>query len=335
MPRRLVAALAILILAPAAAVGQGTTWELRPLGSLSGLVDQHVDARFRMVTAETAVGPVGLRFGQDGTLRRVKAPGRPVVPADLLPQSRCAAGVADIRLACLTGPTRRYDHGVLGDAVEAEAVSVRRADSGWSRFRPGGEAVFEDLTPRLADLDGDGRDEVIVVKAAAGQGASLAVLGLEGKRLRRLAESEPIGRSYRWLNPVGAGDFDGDGSVEVAVVRTPHIGGVLMIYRRDGPRLVLDGRLPGFSNHRMGSTVLGMAAIADFDGDGHVDILLPRQDRARLAAVSFAGGTFREIAAFDLDAPVETSMVLVDIEGDDRPDVVFGLADGRLMALMR
>ncbi len=335
MPRRLAAALAILILAPDAGLAQGATWELRPLGRLIGLVDLHVSAQSTVVTAETAVEPVGLRFGRDGTLQRVNVPDRPARPADMIPHSRCATGTADIRLACLTGPTGRYGHGVLGDAIEAETVSVRRADGGWSRYRLDGEAVFEDLAPRLADLDGDGRDEVIVVKAASGLGASLAVLGLDGQQLHLTAESEPIGRSYRWLNPVGAGDFDGDGRVEVAVVRTPHIGGVLMIYRPDGPRLVLQARLPGYSNHRIGSTVLGMAAIADFDGDGHKDILLPRQDRTRIAAVSFAGGAFREIAAFELDAPVETSMVLVDIEGDDRPDVVFGLADGRLVALMR
>jgi len=335
MPRRLAAALAILVLAPAAAAGQDTRWELRFLGQLAGLVDLHIDTRSDKVTAETSAGPIGLRFGADGALRRVEAPGRPAPPVGILPQSRCVTGAADIRLACLTGPTRRYDHGVLGDAIEAETVSVHRIDSGWSHYSRGDDAVFEDLAPRLSDLDGDGRDEVVVVKAAAGLGASLAVLGLEGDRLRLLAESDPIGRSYRWLNPVGAGDFDGDGRVELAVVRTPHIGGILMIYRPDGPRLVLDGRLPGFSNHRMGSTVLGMAAIADFDEDGHVDILLPRQDRSRLAAVSYAGGTFREIVAVDLGAEIETSMALVDIENDGRADVIFGLADGRLVALMR
>jgi len=333
--RRLAAALALGCVAAAGAAGQDLPWKLKDLGRLDGLVDLHAVPGSDVIVAATAAGTVGLRFGPDGSLRRVGVPQQPEPPPDLLPHSRCAVGAADIRLACLTGPTEGYDHGVLGDAVEAKALSVRRGDGAWSRHRLAGDAVFEDRTPRLADLDGDGRDEVIVVKAAPGQGAALAVLGLDGLDLRPRSESQPIGLSYRWLNPVGAGDFDGDGRVEVAVVRTPHIGGILMIYRPDGPRLVVEGRLRGFSNHRMGSTALGLAAVADFDGDGLVDILLPRQDRSRLAVMSYAGGTFREVAAAALDAPVETSMVLADGDGNDRPDVVFGLADGRLVGLMR
>ena len=38
--------------------------------------------------------------------------------------------------------------------------------------------VFEDRLPRLADLDGDGRDEIIVVESDAIRGAALVVLGL-------------------------------------------------------------------------------------------------------------------------------------------------------------
>lgn len=259
MLRHLAAALALGCVAAAGAAGQDQPWKLKDLGRLDGLVDLHAVPGSDVIVATTAAGAVGLRFGPDGSFRRVGVPRQPTPPPDLLPHSRCAVGAANIRLACLTSPTEGYDHGVLGDAVEAKALSVRRGDGTWSRHRLAGDAVFEDLTPRLADLDGDGSDEVMVVKAKPGEGAALAVLGLDGPHLRPRSESRPIGLSYRWLNPVGAGDFDGDGRVEIAVVRTPHIGGIVMIYQPDGPRLVVEGRLRGFSNHRMGSTALGLA----------------------------------------------------------------------------
>lgn len=324
-------AVAFLALAslPAAAM------ELRPLGRIDGLIDLEWSARAGIVIAHAQNGRTGIVFGPDGMLRQVPAPPPVEMPADRIPHSRCGEGRSDIRQACLTGPTARYDHAVLGDELEAEAVEVRRDDGGWTRFRLPDDAVFEDLTPRLADLDGDGRDEVIVVRAGFGTGAALVVLGLDGPDLVQLAESEPIGTGYRWLNPVGAGDFDGDGRQEIAVVRTPHIGGILMIYRREGADLAVLGRFEGYSNHQMGATVLGMSAVLDLDGDGADDIVVPRQDRSRIAAISFAGGAFREIAAVDLPAPVATSMVTVQIDGNGQADIVLGLADGRLVALVR
>jgi hypothetical protein len=55
--------------------------------------------------------------------------------------------------------------------------------------------VFEDLTLRLADIDQDGRDEIIVIESDVLRGASVVVLGLEdapnGKTLKEKARSPP------------------------------------------------------------------------------------------------------------------------------------------------
>jgi hypothetical protein len=67
-----------------------------------------------------------------------------------------------------------------------------------------------------------------------------------------VAQSAPIGAPNRWLNPVGVADLDGDGVAEIAAVTTPHIGGVLRIYRRTGEVLAEVTSLAGFSNHEYG-----------------------------------------------------------------------------------
>ena len=56
-------------------------------------------------------------------------------------------------------PTKRYDHGVLGDAIEAGSLVV--VDSAGRKFEVvlSKDYVFEDITPRIADLDGDDEND--------------------------------------------------------------------------------------------------------------------------------------------------------------------------------
>ena len=49
-------------------------------------------------------------------------------------------------------PTTRYDHGVLGDAVEWGALRLSRAGAPDLLIRLPQTRVFEDLAPRLVDL---------------------------------------------------------------------------------------------------------------------------------------------------------------------------------------
>jgi hypothetical protein len=221
-----------------------------------------------------------------------------------------AEGARDIARAWLAEPTTRYAHGVLGDAIEAGALVVETRAGERLVHRLPERHVFEDLTPRLADLDGDGRDEVIVVRADARLGAALAVYGVEGGALVEEAATDPIGRANRWLNPVGAADLDGDGAMEVAYVETPHIGGILRVFTwRDGGLAFRDARA-GVSNHALGSTALGLHALADRDGDGTPEIVVPTQPRDALVVVDFAGGRLAETARIPLPGPVTGDIVV-------------------------
>jgi hypothetical protein len=89
--------------------------------------------------------------------------------------------------------------------------------------------VFEDRTPRLADLDGDGRTEIITIRASLRQGGSVAVYGVRGEQIVELGATPFIGRSNRWLNIAGIADFLGRGDLQIAFVETPHIGGTLKL----------------------------------------------------------------------------------------------------------
>lgn len=258
---------------------------------------------------------------------------KPELPEGALPDGRVAKGTRDITRAWLAEPTDRYDHGILGDKVEAGSLVIEARDGKRHTVRLNGDAVFEDLEPRLADLDGDGRDEIVVVKSYLKQGSALAVVALRHGRYEIVAETPPLGGPHRWLNPAGIGDWIGDGKTGIALVRQPHVIGELQLWSWSDARLSLTAVLPGFANHIAGQRALQMSAAADFDGDGVLDLALPSLDRVRLRIVSFAPAP-HEIASVVLPARAATNIALV-AQRSGPPAIVVGLSDGGLALIRR
>ncbi len=170
------------------------------------------------------------------------------------PEATAATG--DIRWASYSDATTRYDHGILGDAVEAAGLRVMTTDKGpcdLNVLLPE-HSVFEDVAPRIADLDGDGRNEVVVVETHRDLGAALAVYGLRGGKLVKLDATPNIGATHRWLAPVGIADLDGDGKTEIAYIDRPHLARILRVWRWSDGRLVEVAAASGLTNHRIGES---------------------------------------------------------------------------------
>lgn len=187
--------------------------------------------------------------------------------------------------------TDRYGHGVLGDALEAGGLRAMTAMQGpcdLAVFLPD-TRVFEDTGPRLADLDGDGAAEIVVVETDIVRGAALAVYGLRNGSLVRLAATPPIGRTHRWLAPAAIGDLDGDGRVEIAYVDRPHLARILRVVRYEpgGPRLIEIASAEGHTNHRIGDRDIlgGLRTCA-----GAPEIVTASPDWSRLQATRLEAG---------------------------------------------
>ncbi|WP_245819028.1 FG-GAP repeat domain-containing protein [Marivita hallyeonensis] len=168
-----------------------------------------------------------------------------------------AADAQDIVSATYQGPTDRYPHNVLGDAVEYTTLVVQLSNGAQTSatWQPG--MVFEDIAPRLADLDGDGTSEIITIESSDTEGARLGVWGLRDGRLMPLATTPHIGTRFRWLAPAAWEDLDGDGRVEIAYVDRPHLAKTLRVWRyepqADGTAILTEAAsLPGLTNHRIG-----------------------------------------------------------------------------------
>ncbi|MEM9732503.1 MAG: VCBS repeat-containing protein [Pseudomonadota bacterium] len=248
------------------------------------------------------------------------------------------ARIADssLKAAWYEEPTSRYAHAILGDGIEAGALVVQTAKGKTLRVTLPPSQVFEDRTPRLVDLDGDGTTEVVTLLAQQGSGAAVAVFGERNGTLTMLAQTPFIGRANRWRNVAGIADFDGDGFLQIAEVVTPHIGGTLRFWTWKQGQLVASGQAPGFSNHAIGSRFQGLSAVEDFDGDGVEDLAVPDARRSMLRIMGFSGKaegkkTLREIASIPLPAAVEQDMRTVNVNG--QPGVVVGLRGGQWLRI--
>lgn len=236
-------------------------------------------------------------------------------------------------------PTPDHDHGVFGEPVEGRSLTIveRRPVAPGpdpkpvplqvTRIEAGPDAVFEDREPRLADLDGRGGDpKIVAVRTRRDAGAALAVIGRQDGRWQILAETPPIGAPRRWLNPAAVADLDGDGRMDIALVRTPHRDGLLQIWAWDRDRLELIAQAPGYANHLFGRTAQDLAAVVRLDGRARPALVIPTLDRRALAVVALEAGTLREIGRFPLPSPVATGLAVLG--AGSKPHVLVGLEDG-------
>lgn len=204
------------------------------------------------------------------------------------------AATADIKSAKYADPTTRYAHAVLGDDVEWGALELRLRGGKSLRFVLPESRVFEDLAPRLADVDQDGDLEVIVVESSQTQGGRLAIYDETGI----LTATPFIGRKFRWLAPVGAADLDRDGRIEIAYVDRPHLAKTLRIWRFEDNNLRELARLTGVTNHRIGEDFIS-GGIREC-GAGPEMIVADAQWQ-RILSVTFDGQSIasNEIAPFN------------------------------------
>jgi hypothetical protein len=249
-----------------------------------------------------------------------------VTPASGLPPVRFGEGVnavdvdgddlPDLFLPCVRGRDRLFRN--LGDLRFADATDE------WGILGEGG------IGAAAADLDGDGRPELAVVRGAWPSG-SVALLSRGGSG--RFADVGPSAGLLERRNGIAAAvaDVDGDGRADLAVSTW---GGDLL-YRNDG------GRPPRFTETAAAAGLAAAAGrswgllLADFTGDGRPDLFVGRgapgsAERSRLL-VNRGGGRFEDgTAATDLGRGEFTmGGVAADFDGDGDLDLFVASFGGR------
>ncbi len=146
-----------------------------------------------------------------------------------------------------------YPHGVLGDKLEWSRLVLVRDDGREYAIDLPRNRVFEDIAPRLVDIDGDNQYEVMVVESDIKKGSRLAIYHQTiDNKIVVMAATPFIGRPFRWLAPIGVADFDNDGVVEIAYIDRPHLAKRLQIWRFTNGELRHVADLPNLTNHQIG-----------------------------------------------------------------------------------
>jgi FG-GAP-like repeat len=234
----------------------------------------------------------------------------PAQASKRIPNSQVAHGKNDIVWAWLGTPTMRYPHKALGEITHAGSLHVLVAADNGKLLEIVHELpitrVFEDRIPRLVDLDGDGRDEIVLIESDALKGSATVVYALEtsstAKSTNKLpvlverARSAQTGSTFRWLNLVGMADFDNDGKLDIASVITPHVGGLLTLYHYVPPKLELFAQAMDTSNHRMGDLEQQLAVIVSLAGVRPTIIVPDMQLKALHALRWESPGQWKDLA---------------------------------------
>jgi FG-GAP-like repeat len=262
----------------------------------------------------------------------------PEAPRNAVPGTRMqSAGPLTV---FVSAPRSDYRHGVFGRIDNAGAITItekqplagvtmqaRAVPVQTATIQSGPDAVFEDIEPRLADLDGDGTPEIVIVKSYLDKGSALAVIGKRDGAWKLVAETPPIGERHRWLAPAVIADFDADGTPDIALVRTPHLRGVLQVWGWKDGKLALKHEAVGYSSHVLGSTAVDNAAAIDLDGDGRPELVLPTVDRKALAVLSFTD-SIKELRRIPLPSPAGRGLAALGSGNDTH--ILAALEDGRL-----
>ena len=230
-----------------------------------------------------------------------------------LPDARILTDEND-RILFLSDPTYNYAHAVLGDAIEAASITLIDPKNSTFQIRkiiPETGDVIEGISPIWVDMDLDGTREIIVTQSNHVDGARILVYREDGSIL---TESAPIGKGFRWMHQIAAAQFVDGGPLELAILRTPHIGGEIEIMGLVQDRLEVQASLSGYSTHKLGSRNLDAALVADFNGDGIIEIIVPGQEQSTLTGIQYTAGVLIPVWTQLLDAQLSTNLTGVAVK---------------------
>ena len=247
-----------------------------------------------------------------------------------LPDARVTRGEGGT-LAVHSDPTESYEHGVLGDEVEAGSISLVEEGAEGTRVSgkilPESGGVFEGLAPMWFEAS-PGRELLAVTESEGEVGGRISAYDPDGTLAMA---GPPAGEPMEWRHLLAAGPFGPNGEVELAATSTPHAGGVLEFYRPNPGEgtLEMTATLPGYTTHTLYSRNLDAARAGDLDGDGTWEVLVPDRFRTGLAAVRHTVDGAEEAWKVPVGGTLATNLASATNQGG-RLSVAAGRTDGVL-----
>ena len=171
----------------------------------------------------------------------------------------------------------------------------------------------------VGDLDGDSLPDVVLAnRTGDDSGFDHVCFGVGEGRF----SPECKGFARESATTITMADFDGDGSIDLAV---PHReGGQSHIYLNDGSG-GFDRRIP----FGPADAAIRAAEAADLDGDGLLDIVAIDERKGPMIFPGRADGTFGASVSLGGADPTPYAIHVADLDRDGRPDVIVGYVEAR------
>lgn len=255
----------------------------------------------------------------------------PFRPKKILRDGLVTSSNKNIKHAWLYKQTLDYDHEILGDNIESRAIAIQLNDDTKLTYELDNKHVFEDLKVRLYDINADGKDEIFVITTHLEKGASLAMFEASEENIRKTASTPYLNRTYRWLNVVGFSDFNGNRKQNIALIKTPHIGGYLTIYEYENNKFKEIYTRYGFTNHYIGSRELDMSAVADLNDDKTDEMILVDMKAQNIKIISFKNGKYKELKTIKNDSKINSAILVKDLDNDGFKEIIYTLKNKKLV----
>ena len=215
---------------------------------------------------------------------------------------------------------------VACEALENRVVWSRQVKRGVFEEKTIGEALRAPVHADAADLDGDGDLDLLV--------ASMGYVFPNNDRIGTVFVLENDGRqnftaravleNAERITDVRAGDFNGDGRLDLAVAQFGYDQGAVAWLERTGPWAFRRHVLLALS----GAVNVG---VADFNRDGRPDIVaLVSQQWEEVHYFQNTGGAFKRkrIWGSTNEDYGSSGLSVGDLNGDGQPDILFTNGDG-------
>jgi len=176
----------------------------------------------------------------------------------------------------------------------------------------------------VADLNGDGHADLLVATGADDQ--IVTMLGNGNGTFRA-----PVAVTVPGATNLAIGDFNGDGKVDVACATlVSGAASVVLLLGEGNGQLESPATIVGEGS----PTGTAIVAAADFNGDGHLDLLAARASytgEETLVLLGNGDGTFGKPTIYSMGGPA--ALGTADFNGDGKIDIVTANALGNISLL--
>ena len=168
----------------------------------------------------------------------------------------------------------------------------------------------------VGDLDADGDPDLVTSRSLSGTLPGIYRNRGDGTFDPR----EPLDAPLFSIAGVDLGDLDGDLDLDVVIVS--ELGSIVHVFRNSGQGLfTVWGTFPSGVETQFG----GKVTVADLDGDGLADVIVPAANTFRIGVLRSAGASGLEAATFHELGGQPTDVAAGDFDHDGDLDLAAGL----------